>query len=166
MEAAQDFSIKDAVVDAIAEIERRAQAWEFNNKNLMYTPASSNWAEERPIEGYILLNNALRYWMLTKVPKLLSTEGYAKKAQKVLAAVKYHFFGEPAEVEGLFTASQLNQIKRLQAGDRVLISFTPGVILNHIDTLGWSLTILLGVSSESTTTKMAERLSQEMIVFS
>ena len=51
MEVAQDFSSKDAVAEAIEEIERRAQAWEFNNKHLMYSPASSNWADEYPVEG-------------------------------------------------------------------------------------------------------------------
>ena len=61
MEVAQDFGIKGVVADAIEEIERRAQAWEFNNKHLMYSPASSNWADEYPVEGYILLNNVLRY---------------------------------------------------------------------------------------------------------
>jgi glycogen debranching enzyme len=48
MEVAQDFGIKGVVADAIEEIERRAQAWEFNNKHLMYSPASSNWADEYP----------------------------------------------------------------------------------------------------------------------
>ena len=41
------------------------------------------------------------------------------------------------------------------------MSFTPGGTLNHIDTLGWSLSILLGVSSESTTKKMVERLRRD-----
>ena len=162
MEVAQDFGIKGVVADAIEEIERRAQAWEFNNKHLMYSPASSNWADEYPVEGYILLNNILRLWMLTKASRLLSSDIYADKARKVSGAVKYHFFGEPAEVEVLFTASQLKQVKDLEGGDRILMSFTPGGTLNHIDTLGWSLSILLGISSESTTKKMVERLRKEV----
>ena len=83
MEVAQDFGIKGVVADAIEEIERRAEAWEFNNKHLMYSPASSNWADEYPVEGYILLNNVLRLWMLTKASRLLSSDIYADKAGKV-----------------------------------------------------------------------------------
>ena len=162
MEVAQDFSSKDAVAEAIEEIERRAQAWEFNNKHLMYSPASSNWADEYPVEGYILLNNVLRLWMLTKASRLLSSDIYADKARKISGAVKYHFFGEPAEAEVLFTPSQLKQVKDLEGGDRILMSFTPGGTLNHIDTLGWSLSILLGISSESTTKKMVERLRSDI----
>jgi uridine kinase len=162
MEVVQDFSSKDAVAEAIEEIERRAQAWEFNNKHLMYSPASSNWADEYPVEGYILLNNVLRLWMLTKASRLLSSDIYADKARKISGAVKYHFFGEPAEAEVLFTPSQLKQVKDLEGGDRILMSFTPGGTLNHIDTLGWSLSILLGISSESTTKKMVERLRSDI----
>jgi hypothetical protein len=100
--------------------------------------------------------------MLTKASRLLSSDIYADKARKISGAVKYHFFGEPAEAEVLFTPSQLKQVKDLEGGDRILMSFTPGGTLNHIDTLGWSLSILLGISSESTTKKMVERLRSDI----
>ena len=162
MEAVQDLSIKAVVAEAIEEIERRAQAWEFNNKHLMYSPASSNWADEYPVEGYILLNNVLRYWMLKKASRLLSSEKYANKAQKISGAVKYHFFGEPAQTELLFTPAQLTKVDSMEGGERILMSFTPGSALNHIDTLGWSISMLLGMTSESTTKKMVERLREEI----
>ncbi len=162
MEVAQDFGIKGVVADAIEEIERRAQAWEFNNKHLMYSPASSNWADEYPVEGYILLNNALRLWMLIKASHILSSDNYAEKAEQVLGSIKYHFFGEPAGAQSLFTPAQLEKVDTLEAGERILMSFTPGATLNHIDTLGWSISILLGITSESTTKKMVERLRKEV----
>ena len=162
MEVAQDFGIKGVVADAIEEIERRAQAWEFNNKHLMYSPASSNWADEYPVEGYILINNVLRYWMLKKASRLLSSETYAKKAHKISGAVKYHFFGEPAQTEILFTPAQMTKVDSMEGGERILMSFTPGSTLNHIDTLGWSISMLLGITSESTTKKMVERLGKEV----
>ncbi len=162
MEVAQDFGIKDDVADAIEEIERRAQAWEFNNKHLMYSPASSNWADEYPVEGYILLNNVLRLWMLRKAAHILSSPNYAEKAEQVLGSIKYHFFGEPAGAQSLFTPAQLEKVDTLEAGERILMSFTPGATLNHIDTLGWSISMLLGITSESTTKKMVERLRKEV----
>ena len=162
IEVAQDFSIKGVVSDAIEEIERRAQAWEFNNKHLMYSPASSNWADEYPVEGYILLNNVLRLWMLTKAYRLLFSDNYAKKAEQVLSSIKYHFFGEPAGAQSLFTPAQLEKVDTLEGGERILMSFTPGSTLNHIDTLGWSISMLLGITSESTTKKMVKRLRKEV----
>lgn len=162
MEVAQDFSLKEVVAHAIAEIERRAQAWEFNNKQLMYSPVSSNWADEYPVEGYILLNNVLRYWMLTKASRMLSSDKYAVKAKKVLGSIKFHFFGEPAQAQHLFTPAQSERVDALEGGERILMSFTPGSTLNHIDTLGWSISMLLGITSESTTKKMVERLRDEV----
>ena len=162
MEVAQDFGIKGVVADAIEEIERRAQAWEFNNKHLMYSPASSNWADEYPVEGYILLNNVLRLWMLKKASHILSSDNYAEKAEQVLGSIKYHFFGEPAGAQSLFTPAQLEKVDNLESGERILMSFTPGATLNHIDTLGWSISMLLGITSESTTKKMVERLRKEV----
>ena len=162
MEVAQDFGIKGVVADAIEEIERRAHAWEFNNKHLMYSPASSNWADEYPVEGYILLNNTLRLWMLRKASHILSSDNYAIKAEQVLGSIKYHFFGEPAGAQSLFTPAQLEKVDNLESGERILMSFTPGASLNHIDTLGWSISMLLGITSESTTKKMVERLRKEV----
>ncbi|MGB1620746.1 MAG: hypothetical protein ACPG9M_06490 [Schleiferiaceae bacterium] len=162
MEVAQDFGIKGVVADAIEEIERRAQAWEFNNKHLMYSPASSNWADEYPVEGYILLNNVLRLWMLKKASHILSSDNYAEKAEQVLGSIKHHFFGEPAGAQSLFTPAQLEKVDNLESGERILMSFTPGATLNHIDTLGWGISMLLGITSESTTKKMVERLRKEV----
>lgn len=162
MEVAQDFGIKGVVADAIGEIERRAQAWEFNNKHLMYSPASSNWADEYPVEGYILLNNVLRLWMLKKASHILSSDNYAEKAEQVLGSIKHHFFGEPAGAQSLFTPAQLEKVDNLESGERILMSFTPGATLNHIDSLGWSISMLLGITSESTTKKMVERLRKEV----
>ena len=162
IEIAQDISVKEAVAEALAEIERRAQAWEFNNKHLMYSPASSNWADEYPVEGYILLNNVLRYWALRKASRILYFDKYAKKAEQVLGSIKYHFFGEPAQTQILFTPAQLEKEDALEGGERILMSFTPGSTLNHIDTLGWSISMLLGITSESTTKKMVDRLRNEV----
>lgn len=162
MEVAQDFGIKGVVADAIEEIERRAHAWEFNNKHLMYSPASSNWADEYPVEGYILLNNVLRLWMLRKASHILSSDYYAVKAEQLLGSIKYHFFGEPAGAQSLFTPAQLEKVDNLESGERILMSFTPGTALNHIDTLGWGISMLLGITSASTTKKMVERLRKEV----
>jgi Alkaline and neutral invertase len=38
------------------------KATEFNDKGWIYTPLSGNWADEYPIHGYTLYDNALRLW--------------------------------------------------------------------------------------------------------
>lgn len=159
LEAVENPALKARVQDHIEVIEYRAHAWEFNNKDLMYSPASSNWADEYPVEGYVLLNNVLRYWMLQKAGRMFNHNGYRKKAVTVLLAIKSHFFGEPAEATSLFTKSQQGQLALLHEGDRILMSFTPGALNNHIDALGLSISFLVGAASKITMNKVFERWS-------
>lgn len=153
-------NLRERVAHQLEMIESRAHAWEFNNKHLMYAPASSNWADEYPVEGYILLNNTLRYWMLSKAGRVLNNNGYRRKAVSILLSIKSHFFNEPAEATGLFTPAQLARLERLEGGDRLLMSFTPNAVNNTIDALGWSLSFLLGTASKVTVNKALARWNQ------
>lgn len=38
------------------------KAIEFNDRGWIYTPLSGNWADEYPVHGYTLFDNALRIW--------------------------------------------------------------------------------------------------------
>lgn len=157
LERVEDQTLEKLVATQLEVIEERAYSWEFNNKHLMYAPASSNWADEYPVEGYILLNNVLRYWMLRKAGRLWSHQGYALKAEQILLSIKRHFFGEPADAPHLFTAAQDERLAQLEGGDRILMSFTPGALNNHLDALGLSIAFLVGAASESTMNKVFER---------
>ena len=149
--------LKKRVQDHLEVIEYRAHAWEFNNKHLMYAPASSNWADEYPVEGYILLNNILRYWMLQKAGRLFNHNGYRKKSVAILLSIKSHFFGEPAEAISLFTPAQNEKLQQMDGGERLLMSFTPAALNNRIDALGWSIAFLVGAASKITMNKAFER---------
>lgn len=157
LERVEDQTLEKLVATQLEVIEERAYSWEFNNKHLMYAPASSNWADEYPVEGYILLNNVLRYWMLRKAGRLWSHQGYALKAEQILLSIKRHFFGEPADAPHLFTVAQDERLAQLEGGDRILMSFTPGALNNHLDALGLSIAFLVGAASESTMNKVFER---------
>jgi hypothetical protein len=57
--------------DFVAQYESNIQkglqlmeAWEFNNKHLMYVPLSGNWADEYITDGYVLYDQLLRIWAL------------------------------------------------------------------------------------------------------
>jgi len=157
LERVEDAELKQRVLDQLVQMEQRAHAWEFNNKHLMYAPVSSNWADEYPVEGYILLNNVLRYWMLRKAGRIFEHKSYTDKANAILWAIKSHFFGEPADTPLLFTKAQQERLDRLTGGDRVLMSFTPGALNNHMDALGLSIAFLVGAASESTMNKVVDR---------
>lgn len=160
LEKVKDVALEERVAAAIDQVEQRALAWEFNNKHLMYAPASSNWADEYPVEGYILLNNVLRFWMLKKAAIQFAKQEYREKSNRILWSIKAHFFGEPADAPNIFTAAQQEQLESLENGGRLLMSFTPGKINTHIDSLGWSVAMLCGAASEATKRKMIDRWSE------
>ena len=67
MEISKDFSLKSKLLNLANEQLKISTMWEFNGKHLMYCPISSNWADEYPMEGYVLLNQILRYWAFKKL---------------------------------------------------------------------------------------------------
>jgi len=79
----------------IWHIEKALQVcivWEFNNKNLIYTPLSGNWADEYPIHGYTLYDNCLRLWGLELYTQIIKgSKAYLDKANEVRNAIKDNF---------------------------------------------------------------------------
>lgn len=54
--------VDEALVTAVAGARRFLRAWEGNERGLLYTPRAGNWADEYPVLGYTLYDNALRVW--------------------------------------------------------------------------------------------------------
>ena len=55
------------IVKYEVEIEKALfllEAWEFNNRHLIYVPLSGNWADEYITDGYVLYDQLLRIWAL------------------------------------------------------------------------------------------------------
>lgn len=50
------------LLPAVKKTREYLKAVEFNGKGWVYTPISGNWADEYPIHGYTLYDNALRIW--------------------------------------------------------------------------------------------------------
>ena len=69
---------------------------EFNNKGWLYTPLSGNWADEYPVHGYTLYDNALRIWAERLMVKLGLEPG-----QDIEAKTRNNFWPMP---EGFATA--------------------------------------------------------------
>lgn len=69
---------------------------EFNNKGWLYTPLSGNWADEYPVHGYTLYDNALRIWAERLMVKIGMEPG-----QDIEAKTLNNFWPVP---EGLATS--------------------------------------------------------------
>ncbi len=67
------------------------QAWEFNNRHLMYVPLSGNWADEYITEGYTLYDQLLRIWALRSFSKCYHVPEARQKADAIAETVVRNF---------------------------------------------------------------------------
>jgi len=82
------------------------EVWEFNNKHLIYTPTSGNWADEYP-KGYTLYDNCLRLWTLQCYHKLKSSERLSYKIENIRKSIALNFT-HTAKKDNLYHTKALN----------------------------------------------------------
>lgn len=66
-------------------------SWEFNGNGLIYTPLSGNWADEYPVQGHTLYDNALRLWGQILLEEILG-EAVEAKSDILREKIKTNFW--------------------------------------------------------------------------
>jgi uridine kinase len=160
MEISGDLSLKDPLQKLADKQLKITTSWEFNGKELMYCPTSSNWADEYPMEGYVLLNQILRYWAFKKVGRFYNNDLFTVKSNSIKHALTYHFFGEGQCKQPLFTEIQDQELSTLWGVHRIISSFSPSGINKRIDTLAYSLAIGLGIGTLETEERLIYLLNK------
>ena len=69
-------------------------AWEFNNKHLMYVPLSGNWADEFITDGYVLYDQLLRVWALKNYNYFEKSSEIEHKIQNITSQIEVNFMPE------------------------------------------------------------------------
>ena len=67
------------------------EAWEFNNKHLVYVPLSGNWADEYITDGYVLYDQLLRIWALKSYNHFAKDNSVASKIEKITEQLEINF---------------------------------------------------------------------------
>lgn len=137
--------MKQAVYNALIVLE----CWEFNNRNLIYTPMGGNWADEYVISGYTLYDNLLRYWSLKLVAEVYEDEKTAEKAELVKAAILANFNPE-SPANHLTIHPRIHHDFRANSIVFWPMSFDPSGYQHTWDTAANALLLLLGFPSEKT----------------
>ena len=73
----KDNSLIVKYEEVIEKAIQLLDAWEFNNKHLIYVPLSGNWADEYITDGYVLYDQLLRIWALKIIIILKSAKNYS-----------------------------------------------------------------------------------------
>ena len=130
---------RPGVARELAEhVERAAavlEAWEMNQRGLLYVPRAGDWADEYVLSGYVLYDQALRLW----------AQGGDALRQRI---ERSYWPGAGGPDDALYDPVVLGPLAR---ADRsyFLAAFQPGEACDRFDALGNALCCLLGVGSDA-----------------
>ncbi len=147
--------IESNVNDALAILD----AWEFNDRHLIYTPLSGNWADEYPMHGYLLYDNLLRLWAVQLFAKISTEDKYLLKAKLIKQVIQHNFFFDQQDETRyhptLYHRAYNNHWKIPVAG------FNPSRYYKIFDACGIGLALLMNVSeSKQTAHNVTEYLNK------
>jgi GH15 family glucan-1,4-alpha-glucosidase len=118
------------------------EAWEFNNKHLLYVPLSGNWADEYITDGYVLYDQLLRIWALKSYNHFANDDLISAKTKKI---------AEQLEIN--FTPNSIGEKYHERAYKEVNIqkympcSFSPAGYKTQFDAFANSLALFLNIGS-------------------
>ncbi|MCA9551698.1 MAG: hypothetical protein KC933_16795 [Myxococcales bacterium] len=105
-----DGGASETLVQAALRARTFLRAWEGNEGGLLYVPRAGNWADEYPVLGYTLYDNALRLWAEREVDGLLTARGQAAEARDYMSPLRRALlagptplsWSDPAELSSTF----------------------------------------------------------------
>lgn len=117
-------------------------AWEFNNKHLLYVPLSGNWADEYITDGYVLYDQLLRIWALKSYNHFAKSEAIAEKIAKITAQIEINFMPDTSGEK--YHERAYNEI---EFKDYMPCSFSPSGYKTQFDAFANALALLLNIGS-------------------
>lgn len=135
------------------------EAWEFNNKHLLYVPLSGNWADEYITDGYVLYDQLLRVWALKSYNYFVKSDAIATKINAIVQQVEVNFL--PNSIGEKYHERAYNEV---QFSHFMPCSFSPSGYKTQFDAFANSLVLLLNLGSEEfqkQTVSFADNLAKE-----
>ncbi|WP_281309632.1 glycoside hydrolase 100 family protein [Flavobacterium flavigenum] len=131
------------------------EAWEFNNKHLMYVPLSGNWADEYITDGYVLYDQLLRVWALKSYHHFVKNDTIASKITNITEQIEINF--TPNSDGEKYHERTYNE---MQFDDFMPCSFSPAGYKTQFDAFANSLAILLNIGSKDFRKKIIEHAEE------
>lgn len=129
------------------EIQKALQlleAWEFNNKHLLYVPLSGNWADEYITDGYTLYDQVLRIWALKSYNYFKNSQEIQDKIISISNQVELNF--TPNTYSDKFHPKAYSLAKIAQY---MPCSFSPSGYKTRFDAFGNALALLLNIGNST-----------------
>ena len=154
-----DVSFIAKHADTITKCFSLLDAWEFNNKGLIYVPLSGNWADEYITDGYVLYDQLLRIWAMKSYNYFVEDKKISLKIAQIEARVVQNFCPNSGGEKYHERAYEICDIKQYMP-----CSFSPAGYKTQFDGFANSIALLLnigGTDFQKTILKYALALQQE-----
>ncbi len=144
------------------------EAWEFNNKHLLYVPLSGNWADEYITDGYVLYDQLLRIWALKSYNHFAKLDLITTKIEKITNQIEINFtpnsnFLSSRESRGGVYHERAYQEVDIQ--NFMPCSFSPAGYKTQFDAFANSLALMLNIGTHTFQNKIisyAENLQKQL----
>lgn len=134
-------------------------AWEFNNRGLVYVPLSGNWADEYITDGYVLYDQLLRVWALKSYNYFAEEASIDEKIKQIEERIIQNFCPESGGEKYHERAYEACDITNY-----LPCSFSPAGYKSQFDGFANSLALLLDIGPanfQKTIVDYATTLQQE-----
>lgn len=136
----KDASVVNQYKSHIEKCLALLNAWEFNNKHLIYVPLSGNWADEYITDGYVLYDQLLRLWALKSYNHFENRDEITHKINQIQDQIHVNFIGQSTKEKFHPRAFEaMEKISHLPA------SFSPSGYKTQFDAFANSLFLLLNI---------------------
>ncbi|MFE3846466.1 glycoside hydrolase 100 family protein [Flavobacterium sp. LB3P45] len=139
---ANDSAFVEKYESNIQKCLQLLEAWEFNNKHLLYVPLSGNWADEYITDGYVLSDQLLRIWALRSYNHFAKDSSITNKIQKITEQIEINF--TPNSVGEKYHERAYNEVNFQRY---MPCSFSPAGYKMQFDAFGNSLALFLNIGS-------------------
>lgn len=120
------------------------EAWEFNNKGLLYVPLSGNWADEYITDGYVLYDQLLRIWALKSYNHFAKDNSIAAKIEKITEQIEINF--TPNSIGEKYHERAYNEVNIQKY---MPCSFSPAGYKIQFDAFANSLALYLNIGDQN-----------------
>jgi len=134
---------------------RLLDAWEFNNKHLLYVPLSGNWADEYITDGYVLYDQLLRLWALKSYQFFNKDLAITSKIKKIESQIETNFLPNATAEKYHEKAYQEHEFDKFMP-----CSFSPSGYKKPFDAFANSLALLLNIGSDAYQLELLHYMNQ------
>ena len=150
-QSTNDTRYKETVRLSVERALFLAGCWEFNNRGLLYTPLSGNWADEYIQQGYILSDQLLYLMALQGAGLLYAQDEWLAKASLLRQMLEVNYW--PLSVskgDPLVYHPQAYRAQVAEHGKPVhwLPAFSPAGYLQYFDGLAHALALLADLGND------------------